>query len=476
MYRNYFYLIYLITYACCSLHAQKVEFSPVVEMGREEWYWLGVLEDKILVANKTKNAYKMNILDTALQIKAETDITFEQPNASLLKIFTDKNYYYIIYSYTKKNKVHVLLSKYTKEAELLKDTILGEFPDKFVFRSEQIEFSENKQKIALYANSLSETKALIVCDIPSFRVHYQQTMEWDSISYLKEFMELVINNTGAVFLIFDHKGIYRRQLKAHQLLIQRIDTNTQTVTHFAPCPDYFFHTFAGKYDERNQNLVISGFSAQKEAEVATHHFFYRTDMQQAQGVLQHTLLEEAFLRSFTGSKRKKILGITDMRVREILLKQDGGCLLIGEQVSIQKYQFASALVPAGGGGSNLSTQIDYMYGNLALFATHNTGQIHWKNIIHKYQKSENDGGAYSSFFLLKTPQALELIYNNEIDTETGHYQYTIRPNGQLERKILSLALPKSTLFEFKKSIQTQANEFLVPHFFARKLKIARFVY
>ena len=44
---------------------------------------------------------------------------------------------------------------------------------------------------------------------------------------------------------------------------------------------------------------------------------------------------------------------------------------------------------------------------------HPDGSNHWEKVLHKKQYSQDDDAAYSSYFLLKTPTALRVIFNDE---------------------------------------------------------------
>ena len=54
--------------------------------------------------------------------------------------------------------------------------------------------------------------------------------------------------------------------------------------------------------------------------------------------------------------------------------------------------------------------VDYHYEDIVVISIHPDGQTHWKTILPKRQYSQDDNAIYSSFFLLKTPKSLRLLF------------------------------------------------------------------
>jgi hypothetical protein len=98
-----------------------------------------------------------------------------------------------------------------------------------------------------------------------------------------------------------------------------------------------------------------------------------------------------------------------------------------------------------------------------LSSLHNDGSLHWNTVLYKNQKSENDDGRYSSYFLMKNPRGIRLIFNDEINWTSAVYEYEILPDGSQQRKRIfpdTAIEDKDILPEFRKAVQISGNKLI----------------
>ncbi|MDA8886570.1 hypothetical protein OAD66_07520 [Bacteroidia bacterium] len=145
--------------------------------------------------------------------------------------------------------------------------------------------------------------------------------------------------------------------------------------------------------------------------------FYMTLDAEDYSIKEHSLKEFSmeFLtegmsdRQTSKAKRKKDkgkdLGLTHVRFRDFIAKEDGGAVLIGEYV----YIYTTTTTNSNGG---TTTTTHYRYNNIYVINVNADGEIEWAKKIPKYQYSTNDGGFYSGFFLVVKGDKLHFIFND----------------------------------------------------------------
>lgn len=146
---------------------------------------------------------------------------------------------------------------------------------------------------------------------------------------------------------------------------------------------------------------------------------------------------------------------------------DGSSILILEEVQKMERMTSSGRIDYY--GSRFT--VDYHYENLLLFHLSNSEGKSWQKLLPKRQFSNDDDGAYSSYFLFKNPNHLRLIYNDEIRNENTVSEYIIRSNGaSLRTNLLSTDFQKLRL-QVRNGMQISSHGILIPSIRGKVLKI-----
>lgn len=94
---------------------------------------------------------------------------------------------------------------------------------------------------------------------------------------------------------------------------------------------------------------------------------------------------------------------------DIILRDDGGALLIGEQYFVKV--FTSTTTDANG-NMNTSTTYNYYYNDIIVINMSPNGKIEWTEKIPKRQRTANDGGFFSSYALSVVKDNLYFVFND----------------------------------------------------------------
>ncbi len=92
-------------------------------------------------------------------------------------------------------------------------------------------------------------------------------------------------------------------------------------------------------------------------------------------------------------------------LEDIVLKEDGGAILVGEQ-------FYLRIVTSTDYQGNISTTYHYYYNDIIVISIDPGGQIEWTEKIAKRQHTINDNGLYSSYALAIVENKLNFIFND----------------------------------------------------------------
>src|SRR5690606_36310418 len=180
------------------------------------------------------------------------------------------------------------------------------------------------------------------------------------------------------------------------------------------------------------NFVIAGMYSERNTGRAQGFFFLRYHPG-LPAEISTLPFDEALLAEVYGKDVALSRGLTDFRIRQIALRQDGGGVVIAE-VNKEFSRRSGVPMRRENGLYVRGGWVDYYVEDLLLFAIHPDGTEHWKKVLRKRQYSQDDDAIYSSYFLFKTPNPLRFLFNDEIKQENTVGGYEVSGTGQVERK------------------------------------------
>ena len=176
-----------------------------------------------------------------------------------------------------------------------------------------------------------------------------------------------------------------------------------------------------------------------------------------------------------GEKKKKLDGITNLEMNDIILRRDGGIICVAEQNFKFEYQLMSSFY----NDQSPHRQADYLYENILVASIHPDGNLHWKDVLYKSQSSENDNGRYSSYFLMKTPSNLRFLYNDDIRWTTNIFEYIVSGIGAVDRNRLFEKEGKERVAimpEFRSAIQISATALIATSVRNNRMRLVKISY
>lgn len=106
-------------------------------------------------------------------------------------------------------------------------------------------------------------------------------------------------------------------------------------------------------------------------------------------------------------EKGKDIELLEYDLDKLVLKDDGGCVLIGEQFYIYTTTVSN--------GKSSYTVYHYVYNDIIVININPEGKIEWAQKIPKRQNTANDGGFYSSYAVAINKEKIRIIFNDHKD-------------------------------------------------------------
>lgn len=94
-------------------------------------------------------------------------------------------------------------------------------------------------------------------------------------------------------------------------------------------------------------------------------------------------------------------------IDHVIEMSDGSVTMLAEQYYIRVVTSTSTV----NGQTTTTTTYYYYYNDIIAVNYNSQGEFMWKKLIRKHQVSRNDGGYYSSYFMVKQEDEINIIYN-----------------------------------------------------------------
>ena len=463
----YYTFLFVFFYFQSLTKAQIVSISPPLDIRSSESFEIISVKENPMVLRSDKTDVITNIFDQNISSFLEKKISFERKNANIISTsYTDKGIV-VLYSFSQRGKNIVNAIKIDESGNRADTMEIYSF-EAWENTDFRYAVSEDRSKTILFRSHKNEAMDIILFDNTNFTSVYTMRLRFDNVRTENDFRRITLSNEGKAFLIF-HKSSFGFKRQNNEFLIYSVDeTGRNTGSKNIAIPFYFEH-FRLTYDNQNHHVIIAGIYNRKFQKRSEGYFTFKLN----------SLLEIVY--KSTNSFSKNLLGeyyklsglrersyISDITIRDIILRNDGGYVLIFEKVEIfsrQNYSDPRMRHRYGLESTN------YSYGELILVSVHENGEEFWNRIIKKNQVSSSDRGIYSSYGIFRSPGGIGIIFNDEIKDETQVIMHSVDPLGNINRS----ALFNTELYDLRlmprEAIQISGSKLVVPSLSKDKLKL-----
>jgi len=457
--------------------AQTVTVSEEVSIRNDNAYdIIGKMGERFLLYREQTNKVEIQSFDMRMRQSWKKELKFDHKRFDIVGMIPDRNSFSIIYHYKKKRKEYLRIQKYDPAANMIDSATIMQYPSSFGEPAQQLIYSEDKKKALIYSIKNQSNIKAISYDLVNKRILWEAKFEIDDSHFFNEHIELILNNKGIMYLVMS-KDNRKNKIDEHHYLIYRCGKQSSAVEAFKlSMESKLSYSVLFDYDNRNEVLVAGGLYATKSRIRAEGYFsIHIPDYDFGKYRLKYNPFENQLVADLEGKAVKDFKGLDNVRIQDIVLRQDGGMLLMFERTKEYERRMATAgrgLVGADG----LRYIVDYYYDHVFIVAVHPDGTPHWNQILHKKQYSQDDNAIFSSYFILKTPSQLRLLFNDDIKLESTVSEYVISSTGEYDRNSVMSTKNQEIKLRFRDAVQVASNEVIVPSERRNRLKLVRVIF
>ena len=470
------HILLILFLAPLYLFGQEITFSEDFSIKQDvAYYMLDDFDGEMVLFRDIPRDRKFHLLDKNMLTIGTTQMEFKYKNPVIIDVVKVRDdEFSVIYTARKRGVKYLRIENFDKFG-VLKDTLAIEDSSNLIDTPRySIEKSEDESKVLFYDIHANRNITAIMVDVENLKVLWKTTFENLDIRQTFQINQFVIDNDGSfcLALLKDNSSIRRKEAR-FELHIYNEATGAMDMQSI-PLEGNLNVSSIFKFDRLNNNLVGAGLYAEKNAIKAQGTYYLNVPLQnRADYTLNYTPFDEKFFREFLQKKNvSNNTGINATEVRDMILRRDGGVLLVGEKIETKGRQNINAAVDFGPGERSL--RADYYFDQIFVASIHPTGKKHWTNIFQKKQYSFDDGGIYSSYFTFVGKKGVRLLFNDEIRSQSTISEFNINGKGDYKRRAIINTIGTDIKLRVRDALQISATDIVVPSQYRNKLKMVRF--
>lgn len=457
---------------CFSLAAQQIMVSDELPLRSDISYEIiGEFNKQVLVFRDKSVSFEVQAFDENMRSSWTKEIELLKRSPEVIGINSIRDSFTIFYRHRERGDYLIRAHRYNAKAVLKDSVLISTYGDIFQSPDMEILRSEDRNKILLYNVNRQKEIHAILFDNEKMEKIWEYRFEPQDFRYSEDAMHMAVSNTGDMYVVIE-KANYRVRKDDYNYEIFKYGPGTTGILrHIVSIGDYYTFDLAFNYDNINQQLVAGGFYYEKNPLRAEGFFSLHLNASLKEEQLTFHPFKDNIVESLEGKELRKNRGLEEVIIQDIVLRRDGGMVIIGEEN--RNYYRRMANTGRGYYDGFTRNVTDFYFNDIFALSISPEGTIDWQTIMHKKQFSQDDGGVYSSFFLFKNPRNLRLIFNDEIKLENTVSEYVVAGTGAFNRNSILSTDNQNLRLRFRDALQVSPNKMLVPSEHRGKLRIAR---
>ncbi len=468
-------LVLVFIFLPCILLGQDVTFSEDYAIKSDVAYYLiDDLEDSFILFRDIPRDRKIHIMDDKMMDAGESPIEFEYKNPIIHDVVKARDdQFSVIYTAKKKGDRFLRIENFDKFGKMKDSMTIDVINNLFEGGNYEIEKSEDETKALIYSINFDKTIDAIMVDVENLEVLWKLSLDNLGIRQFFQIKQFVVSNNADFCLVtlMDNSTINRKKTRFELHTLKRGSKNIKTVK--VSMKEKLSSSSKFVFDVLNNSLVGTGLYSDKNTIRSQGIFHIRVPLEDTD---KHKLSLNPFSEDFTKEYLQKknvgpATGIASTEIQDMVLRKDGGVLIIGERIETK--QRGSVAVPFRNGNQD-GIKADYYYDQVFVSSIHPDGKEHWTEIIQKKQYSFDDGAIYSSFYKFVSKNGLHLLFNDEVRNHSTISDFTIKGNGKYKRRAILNTVGVDIKLRVRDALQTGANEIVIPSQYRNKLRMVKF--
>jgi hypothetical protein len=499
---KYLFFLCFSFYASDSF-AQKIVYSEPDkdETRRMDFEVIGKVGGNFMIYKNIRGKNFISLYDNDMQQIAKSEHNYI-PDDRLINVdfFSYTDYAYMIYQYQRKNVVYCNAVKLDGMGKRIGDimeldtTHIGFTTNNRIYSAIN---SDDKSKIMLFKiNSRNKSRFLVTTllfnETLSLQKRSRLVMQMNERDdYLDEFS---LDNDGD--LVFTKLTRNSNDNVTKTFLIWKPAMSDSLSFTDLGLEKIYLDDLQVKVDNANKRYFLSSFYYKERRGNIEGLYFFVWDKASQKTVMENTLeLKEELRKEAKGESNIK-MAFNDYFIRNIIVKKDGGFVIGSEAYytssrynnwnrfnylygapSVLDYYSYSPLYNSWYWRNrfNNNQSVRHHADNVAILSFDNTGKLQWSNVIHKEQ-FDDESDDHISYQLINTGGQLHFVFNQEEKRTQLLNDYTVSPDGQINRNPTLKNLDKGYEFMPKYGKQVSNRQVIIPCYYRNYICFAKLDY
>jgi hypothetical protein len=485
-----------------SLTAQRILISePDKDDSRRiDFEIIGRMGNNYLIYKKIRNENYICLYDNEMKLLQKVKHEY-LPDERMINVdfFPYPDFIYMIYQYQKRNIIHCAAvkldgaGKKISEPVELDTSLIGGSPNNKIYT---VLSSEDKQRIIIFKiNSKNRDRFLITTKLYNDKL---ELLKRSAITLPMEerndhLGEFAIDNDGNLLFSKFYRTSNESISRAYMVLKRALEDSFSY--YKINLEKIFLDELRVKVDNHNKRYLLSAFYYGQKRGNIEGLFFLALNRSNLKPELEKAFgFSEDLRREAKGDANFK-MAFNDYFIRNIVIKRDGGFLIDAEAYYTTSrstawnrwdylygspflypmdYYFYSPYYSSWWwrrGGSS-SQAVRYHADNVIIFSFDSAGSLLWNNVIAKGQ-FDDESDDRISYQVMNTGGQLHFLFNLQEKRNLLLNDFTLSPDGQINRNPTLKNLDRGHEFMPKYGKQVSARQFIVPCFFRNYICFAK---
>ena len=481
--------------------AQKITYSPIVKKDTKGMYFdiLGKSDDIYFVYKNISRHHYITSYDQDMNILDNISLDAIPEKILNIDFVHHKDYLIIIYQFQKNGIVYCNALKLTGNAKVTGEPIgidtteIGYFSDHDIYTTS---FSEDKRKMLITKRNINNNKIEIATKL--FDENFNQLESTINIfpynSRKENYSDCYVDNKGNFLFTKETQKNANSFINKLEVFIHKRGADTNSILSLPLSNKLLDESFI-KIDNLNHAYIINS-------------FFFNENKGHVQGIFTarisadvdsstssaFNLFSDSIIEGLNGEGNSND-DLDDLKPQNIVLKKDGGFLLISESMFTQTRSTDNILnknfyyngfpnsndyygYNSYGNGNrywnnyNQNEVKRYFYNDIAIVSIDSSLHLNWNNIIHKKQY-DTDKDDFISYAILNAGSEIHFIFIEKDNKKDILSNNSIFSTGELKRYPTLKSKENGYEFMPKLGKQVGRNQLLIPFIYFGNIGFAK---
>ena len=449
-----------------SISAQEISLSEGLNIRNYFAYeLLGEVNERIIVYRDKGFTKEINVFDQFMQQTTQAELNFEEKRIEVIHSMGLDSVFQMIYSYVKSDSIFVRMRRYDQSVSLADSTLLLGAEKSKLTGSFDYFVSEDKSKVGLLTVNKEGEFGYYLFENSLGRLRSAQSFVIPGFDIKRDKRHTVMTNSGD--LMIAHYDRYTKSTGENTLILTRVSMGSETLDQkLVDFESHHRRDIIMDYDNLNDRVLLCGTYAAERGKDPNGYYLLNNNFQSmpAEVLPLYMPFSSRLINEVSRSKRKKKKVFQNFWVKDLIKRQDGGFLILMESYAeySRRSSYGAGADRNSYSGAARRGWVDYYNEDIIISSINPQMAVDWTKILYKKQFSQDDEAIFSSYFIMKTPSRLRLIYNDEIKRNSTVSEYILAPTGKVKRNSLMSTANQELKLRFRDAVQLSNNQLLVP--------------